>query len=162
MAVVFLLGPSEWDPTRGPAPKQSPMEVRRALQTILARDHVVFLMEDTPDRAGEDLVDKFDRLIRDREVTDILVYWPPRAKMQTTYDELILLRDRLDRPSLPRIWILHHASVAIIRRGKFEVLEPGGRSRYLSAVARLGVHPIEWTDDQELMTKAAFIAAELA
>lgn len=51
------------------------------------------LMEDDPDRDGEDVIQKFDRLLKSK-VTEIVLYWPPLAKMQTTYDELILLYDR--------------------------------------------------------------------
>lgn len=73
-----------------------------------------------------------------------MVYWPAGAKMQTTYDELILLRDRILDPGRPNVWVLHHTSVAAIDRDKFEVKEWGNRSRYLTAVAKLGVHPLEW------------------
>jgi len=60
-------------------------------------------MEEEHDVPGEDLVEKFDRLLR-RSITDIVIYWPPHAKMQTTYDELILLRDRV-HAKLSEIWI---------------------------------------------------------
>lgn len=61
--------------------------------------------------------------------------------MQTTYDELILLYDRqavLKKKAIS-IWVLHHVSVAQITKDEFRVLEKGSRSRYLTAVARLGV-----------------------
>jgi len=163
MAVVYLLGPGMWDPARRAVAEPSPMQVRRAIEKILkGHGHRVVLMEDDPDRPGEDYIQKFDRLLRDR-VTDVVLYWPPAAKMQTTYDELILLCDRRDylkRESV-RLWALHHASVATIKGDEFRVLETGSRSRYLTAVARLGLRPLEWSDDRDLEARARLLAGEL-
>ncbi len=162
MAVIFLLGPSQWDPHRGEPPDHTPMEVRRRLQKVLARGgHHVILMEDVEDRDDEDLVEKFDRILGTKGITDIVVYWPAGAKMQTTYDELILLRDRVDDPTLPSIWVLHHASVAEITRDEFRITEAGGRSRYLEAVARVGVRPFPWHDHGELLRLTRLLASEL-
>lgn len=138
------------------------MDMRRRVAEIFRKDgHTVFLMEDEPDKEGDDLVDKFDRLLRERGVTDIAVYWPAKAKMQTTYDELILLRARGHDPKLPRIWIVHHVSVAVIGQGKFQVLERGGRSRYLEAVARLGVYPLVWDSDDDLEERIRSLSTQL-
>lgn len=162
MAIVFLLGPSLWDPQRGEPPKHAPMEVRRQIEELLeAEGHHVILMEDVEDRRGEDLIEKFDRILQSKGVTDIVVYWPAGAKMQTTYDELILLRDRMDDAPLPAIWVLHDASVAEITRDEFRVTETGGRSRYLEAVARLGVRPFPWNDEEALFRLARLLASEL-
>lgn len=162
MAVVFLLGPSEWDPQRGTPPKHTPMDVRRQLEEFFEDEgHHVILMEDIPGQRGEDLVEKFDRILQTKGVTDIVVYWPAGAKMQTTYDELILLRDRAEDASLPGIWVLHHASVAEITRDEFRVTEAGGRSRYLEAVARLGVRPFPWGEHQALLRLTRLLASEL-
>lgn len=119
-------------------------------------------MEDDPDRDGEDLIEKFDRLLR-HKATDVVLYWPPLAKMQTTYDELILLCDRRDflKREKIRLWALHHSSVATITKDEFKVLETGNRSRYLTAVARLGIRPLEWTSEDDLTEQAALLAAEL-
>jgi hypothetical protein len=163
MAVVFLLGPGVWDPAKRTASDAAPLLVRRELATIFkAHGHRVTLMEDDPDRKGEDLIEKFDRLLR-HKVTDVVLYWPPAAKMQTTYDELILLCERrqfLKRKKI-RLWALHHTSVATITRDQFTVLEVGNRSRYLTAVARLGLRPLEWAADPELKEQAQLLAAEL-
>lgn len=162
MAVIFLLGPGMWDPAKKPA-QSSPMQIRRSIAKVLEHGgHKVILMEDDADRAGEDLIQKFDRLLR-QGVTDVVVYWPPQAKMQTTYDELILLCDRRDylKKESIDIWVLHHDSVASIRGDEFRVLETGARSRYLTAVVKLGVHPLEWTDDEDLMERVVLLAAEL-
>src|SRR5208282_5291956 len=114
MAVVFFLGPGMWDPDKKPASDPAPMQARREIAKLLAKGgHTIILMEDDPDRPGEDYIQKFDRLLRHR-VTDVVLYWPPLAKMQTTYDELILLYDRqklLKQESIA-IWALHHSSVA--------------------------------------------------
>lgn len=163
MAVVFLLGPGMWGPERGASAKSSPMDVRRDIAKALdSGGHRVILMEDESDRKGEDMIQKFDRLLRSK-VTDVVLYWPPFAKMQTTYDELILLYDRkklLSQRAIP-IWVLHHASVAEITGDEFKVLESGSRSRYLTAVARLGVRPLEWESDEDLRERAALLAAQL-
>lgn len=163
MAVVFLLGPGMWAAENPARPEPPPMATRRRLAAILhAAGHRAFLMEDDPDREGEDLIRKFDRLLRGG-VTDVLLYWPPQAKMQTTYDELILLCDRqeLVRQLGIAIWVLHHVKVAAIGSGTFRILEKSGRSRYLTAVAGLGVHPLEWETDAELEERVRLLAAEL-
>jgi len=81
--------------------------------------------------------------------------------MQTTYDEMLLLRVLSEKLSLPPIWVLHHSSVAIIREDRFELKEPGGRSRYLEAVANIGCHPLEWETKEELEARAHLLASEL-
>ncbi len=119
-------------------------------------------MEDDPDRSDEDYIQKFDRLLRSK-VSDVILYWPPLAKMQTTYDELILLCDRrefLQKASI-RLWALHHSSVARITHAEFKVLETGHRSRYLTAVARLGVRPLQWEDEEELAEQVRLLSTEL-
>jgi len=163
MAVVFLLGPGMWDPAKRAPVDPTPMHVRRTLGKALSdQGHKVILMEDDPDRAGEDVIQKFDRLLR-AKVTDVVLYWPPLAKMQTTYDELILLYDRrtfLKKRSI-RLWALHHPSVAKISKDEFKVIETGHRSRYLTAISRLGVRPLEWEDKEELLELVHLLALEL-
>lgn len=139
------------------------MEIRREIaKALVAGGHRVLLMEDEADRKGEDMIQKFDRLLRSK-VTDVVLYWPPLAKMQTTYDELILLYDRaaLLRDENISLWALHHPSVAEISGDEFRILEKGNRSRYLTAVARLGIRPIEWESQEELIEQARLLAAEL-
>ena len=152
MSVIFLLGPGMWDPAKRSATNPAPMRVRREMGKVFeASGHKVILMEDDPDRDGEDYIQKFDRLLR-HKVSDVVLYWPPLAKMQTTYDELILLCDRrefIKRESIS-IWALHHSSVATITRDEFKVLEAGNRSRYLTAVARLGIYSLEWESDEPI------------
>ena len=83
--------------------------------------------------------------------------------MQTTYDELILLRDRaefLARESV-ELWALHHSSVAAITKDEFKILEKGNRSRYLTAVAALGVRPLEWESDEDLKEQAGLLSIQL-
>lgn len=152
-----------WGPEKGTPNKSSPMAVRREIaEALVSGGHRVILMEDEPDRKDEDMIQKFDRLLRNK-VTDVVVYWPPLAKMQTTYDELILLYDRkelLAQRKIP-LWVLHHASVAEITGDEFKVLEKGNRSRYLTAVARLGIRPLEWETDDDLIERSALLAAQL-
>jgi len=152
-----------WDAAKRRASDPDPLQVRRNIaKTFKAHHHRVILMEDEPDREGEDLIERFDRLLH-RRVTDVVLYWPPAAKMQTTYDELILLCDRRDflRREKIRLWALHHSSVARIAKDEFKVLEAGSRSRYLTAVARLGVRPLEWDTEEDLREQALLLAAEL-
>lgn len=163
MAVVFLLGPGMWGPEKGTSAKPSPMEIRREIAKVLAAGgHRVILMEDEAERKDEDMIQKFDRLLRSK-VTDVVLYWPPLAKMQTTYDELILLYDRaaLLRGKNISLWALHHPAVAEISGDEFRILEKGNRSRYLMAVARLGIRPIEWESQAELIEQARLLAAEM-
>jgi len=163
MAVVFLLGPGMWADQRASASKPSPMDVRREIAKALTDGgHRVILMEDEPDRRGEDMIQKFDRLLRGK-VTDVVLYWPPLAKMQTTYDELILLCDRQKflRQQGISLWVLHHVSVAEISKDEFKILEVGNRSRYLTAVARLGIRPLEWKTEEDLKGLAQLLSAQL-
>ena len=161
MGVVFLLGPSEWDTERGGAGDLSPMGHRRELAKLLAAPgHEVLLMEDEPDASGEDMVEKFERLAG--RSTDVVLYWPPKAKMATTYDEMLLLRKMGERATLPRLWFLHHESVASISHGVFHIHERGGRSRYLMALARLGITPIPWRSVADLYERATLLAGEMA
>lgn len=163
MAVVFLLGPGMWAAERSTERERAPLEVRRRLAGILmAAGHTAILMEDVADLPGEGMVEKFVRILSDR-VTEVLLYWPPKAKMQTTYDELLLLSERaaLLREHEIGIWALHHSSVARISRDEFQILETGQRSRYLTDVARLGLRPLEWESDEDLEEQARLLAAEL-
>ena len=163
MAIVFLLGPGMLDPANAQAVDPAPMQVRRDLAEVFrGHGHTVILMEDDLDRQGEDLIQKFDRLLQSG-VTDIVLYWPPLAKMQTTYDELILLCDRLDllKKKSVRLWALHHSSVATITRDEFKILETGSRSRYLTAVARLGLRPLEWETEGDLNEQTRLLSTEL-
>ena len=157
MATVFLLGPGEW---RRKQVGLSPLEHRRELAKLLREHgHRVILMEDENDKDGEDMVEKFDRLLA--QTTDVVLYWPAKAKMSTTYSEMILLRKASESQDLPRLWFLHHEDVATIERGVFKVIEPGSRSRYLTAVARLGITPIPWRSVEELRARTSLLAGEL-
>ena len=157
MATIFLLGPSFLQ-----SEEKVLLGVRQELAEMFrVAGHHAFLMEEQADKQGEDVVDKFYRLVVETDVSDIVVYWPAEAKMQTTYDEFILLRARMDVLKLPTIWVLHQFSVATIAEGEFRVNEPGNRSRYLEGVARLGMHPLAWKTDEELRELARLLANEL-
>lgn len=163
MAKVFVLGPSHWaaGPEEG-VPTATPRDMRHRIAEILRSEgHAAFLMEDREDLPGEDLVDKFWRLATSEGVTDVVVYWPPGAKMATTHDELIILRARMkDLPPMP-IWVFHHGRAAVIDRDHFTLLERGGRSRYMDAVARLGVRPFSWERPEQLLDGIRLLAMEL-
>ena len=160
MATIFLLGPGEWDPARGGSGAKTPLRVRRELAAVFWRHgHHVLIMEDEKDLDGEDLVAKFERLLK--AATDLVLYWPPRAKMAATFDEMLLLRKAAESGRLPRLWFVHHEAVARIERGVFAVLESGGRSRYLTALARLGITPVPWAAERDLRERVALLAAEI-
>src|SRR5205809_6706230 len=104
MATVFLLGPSEWiDTQTGPSPREKRREVAGIFRN---HRHRVMLMEDELDRQGEDMVGKFDRLLRSS--TDIVLYWPTKAKMSTTHTEMVLVRKAGDDGPLPHLSLPHH------------------------------------------------------
>ena len=119
-------------------------------------------MEDEADRDAEGMVGKFERLLRSG-VTAVLLYWPPLAKMQTTYDELLLLSERrtLLRQQGISIWAVHHVGVAEIASGVFRIKEKGNRSRYLEDVARIGIQPLAWESEDELEAQVRLLAEEL-
>lgn len=163
MAVIFLLGPGMWGPDKTAPHDPTPREVRRRIAKIFkAEGHKVILMEEEPGLKGEDMIQKFDRLLRSR-ITDVVLYWPPLAKMHTTHDELILLYDRKSfvKQNGISIWALHHISVATITKREFKVLETGNRSRYLTAVARLGIYPLEWENEEDLDAAIHLLSAQL-
>jgi hypothetical protein len=163
MAVIYLLGPGFWETSKSPKPAQTPLDIRRQIARVFEADgHRVIIMEDDPVRKGEDLIEKFDRLLH-RNSTHVVFYWPPKAKMQTTFDEFLhLYRNQqfLRTKSIP-IWVVHHVSVAEIKRDEFRLLEEGGRSRYLEAVTKLGMNPLEWDDEVELFEKIRLLSKEI-
>src|SRR5207244_3349157 len=122
--------------------------------------HRIILMGDELDRQSEEMVGKFDRLLRSS--TDVVIYWPTKAKMSTTYTEMVLLRKAGEEGPLPRLWFLHHENVATIERGVFKVHEPGARSRYLTSLAVLGIRPIPWRTTEDLRERTALLAADVA
>lgn len=162
MSVIFLLGPGFWREGEDISPAHTPLRVRTQLAQTWRKDgHTVLIMEEARNVAGETILQKFDRLLR-QGVTHVVVYWPPLAKMATTYTELILLCDREEFLKQQRIdlLLLHHTSVLSITEDEFKVLERGDRSRYLEAVVRLGPRAVEWETEQDLHNKIRLLSAE--
>ena len=163
MAVIFLLGPGYWDPAKGIPPSDTPLKVRERLAAIFERDgHAVIIMEKASVIKGEGMIEKFDRLLH-QAVTDVVIYWPPLSKMQTTYDEFILLYERREflRKKRIGVTVLYHPSVSSIGKDEFDVLEKGNRSRYLTDLVRLGVDALEWEDDEDLDEQAKLLSTQL-
>lgn len=157
MTTIFLLGPSE--PKDPPRPRDAHMAVRRRLAGLIeAADHRCLLMEDLPQRRGEDLVEKFERILDEERPAVVLVYWPAKAKMQTTFDELLLLRKRSEDQALPQVIVLHEEGVADITAREFRILEPGGRSRYFEALRRVPITPISWSTEPQLEERVSRLA----
>ncbi len=151
MAVVLICGPSAWDDGHQPTPK----DVRREISRKLQPPHTAILLEDQRDeQTDHDLVDKYERVLDDRKVSDVLIYWPNGADMGSTFDELLLLRKRVGSKSVPQIWILHHEGALLLTDDEFRVQDSSAKSSYLHSVARLRPSVIEWSDDADLLEKA--------
>ncbi len=160
MAIVFLLGPGFW--REGESSTNTPLSMRKKIAETWRKDgHEVLLMEEVPDVEGETILQKFDRLLR-QGVTQVVVFWPPLAKMATTYTELILLCDReaFLRKQQIELWLVHHVSVLSRSEDEFNVLERGDRSRYLEAVVKLGPRAVKWETAQDLNERIRLLAAE--
>lgn len=161
MAQIFLLGPGHWNNPSQPPMSQTPLDVRRKLLKIFRQGgHDAFIMEDQRDIEGEDIVDRFYRILIERRTTDVVVYWPTHAKMQTTHDELVLLRSRHAFGTVPALWLLHDEAAASVAKGELKVNE-SPRSRYLEAVARLGVRSVPWTGQKGLYEAARWLVEEI-
>ena len=163
MANIFLLGPGWWDAGKGVPPPDTPLNFRKRIAEIWRKDgHTVLLMEEAADVKGETILQKFDRLLR-QGVTHVVIYWPPLAKMATTYTEMVLLCDRQEFLIKQRInvWFVYHVSVASISGDEFKVLEPKDRSRYLEAVVKLTPHAVGWENEADLYNKIQLLSTEL-
>lgn len=161
MAVVFVLGPSQWR-TPG-SDRTEPIAVRRRLATRL-RDagHRAMLIEDIDDDPEDrDLLDKFERVLDTESVTDVLVYHPARAKMQATLHELLLLAARSDEAPTPRVWLLVHEEAATLDGFRFHLKESGLGSRYLDAVHRLRPVVLPWRTADRLRAHVDHVAEEI-
>lgn len=98
-----------------------------------------------------DLTDKFLRILETMRTTDIVVYWPKKAKMQTTLDEFLHLRHSLDRGLSPNIWLLVQSGIIKIRNGRYEITKGTiERSRYLDAIQTLNGHLLSWSNHEKL------------
>jgi|CXWL01.1.fsa_nt_gi hypothetical protein len=162
MSVIFLLGPGFWREDAGASSAHAPLHVRKKIAETWRKDgHTVLLMEEVRDAEGETILQKFDRLLR-QDVTHVVVYWPPLAKMATTYTELVLLCDREEFLKKRQIdlLLLHHVSVLSRSEDEFKVLERGDRSRYLEAVVKLGPRVVKWETEQNLHDKIRLLSAE--
>jgi len=150
LASVFILGPGHWEAQAGKA--RSPRHVRTHVASLLHGRHHTFLMEDIADHPEDrDLTDKFLRILETQKTTDILVYWPKRAKMQTTLDEFLHLRHALDRGLQPNVWLLVQSGIMEIDHGRYEIKKGSVlRSRYLDAIHTLNAHLLPWTTHKDL------------
>ena len=163
MAIIFLLGPSVWK-SKKISPIYSPMQKRRQLAEIFRADnHKIVIMEDEPDIKDEHLYKKFYRLINDKKVTDIIMYWPSLAEMQTTQIELVLLGIQNDTLPTPQIWLFHHTSVFSDKMGEGIISDGEDRSSYLSSILnkRKKKRDVEFENDEDLTRKAEFLSKEL-
>lgn len=147
--------------------RATPLGIRRKLaEGLLANGLEAVLLEDEPDEANErhDLTRKFHRFLESEPLDAILVYWPLHAKMQTTWDELIILREeclrheRGERGPLPPLHYLHHLD-AIDLGEHLVIRERGGRSAYLRGVSHLAAVAHPWITSDQLDDAVAECAA---
>lgn len=159
MVTVFILGPSEWrDPDHPWDERSTPMEARRAIALALNRMNIpTVVMEDEPDRETEATRDKFFRLLEDKDVSDILCYWPPVARIDAAEDELVMLavRERFQPTLRPRITLFGHTDTVGEAENDGEtflqVRDEVGRSSYLGQIPRhLPTDLHEWSDHDGL------------
>lgn len=159
MVTIFVLGPSEWrDPLNPWDERLTPLEARRAIAIALRRMTIpALIMEDEPGSDDEAWQDKFFRLMEVHDVSDIVFYWPPQARIDAAEDELIMLvvRERFERSRRPRITLFGH--VDAIAEGDaggdtfLGVQDDWGRSSYLGQVPRhLPTDIHRWSDHDQL------------
>jgi hypothetical protein len=139
--------------------------IRRKIAECLANEDVDgILMEDESTWPGEesDLGAKFHRILDSQRLDAIVVYWPKGAKMQATWDELLMLldRSRTGRP-VPPLHYLSHPRVMAHEKGVLKIREKGGRSVYLEGVGKLGGTLWPWKDEIQLETATAACGAWL-
>ncbi|MBI2078270.1 MAG: hypothetical protein HYT80_07890 [Euryarchaeota archaeon] len=171
MKRALLLGPGHWKWPVLHARGATPLEVRHRIQDVMEAEGVdAVLLEDEPDQAREadDLALKFHRLLDEGPMDAIVVYWPRGAKMQTTWDELVILREeqlrheRGERGTLPPLHYLSHLKAMSIDDARLHIHERGGRSAYLRGVSQLGGELWPWLTDDQLVDAAAHCAARIA
>ncbi len=121
------------------------------------------LMEDEETLPGEekDLARKLKRLLETGRFAAIVVVWPRGAKMAATHDELLLLVEFQRTMELPEIHLLHHPKVARMKNGELEVLERGGRSRYIESFQQLPLFLHPWRTQAQLTEALEAIRDEL-
>lgn len=169
MKRALLLGPGHWRLPWLRWTRPSPLEVRRRLsETLHSYGLEAVLLEEEPDEAGEaeDVSRKFHRFLDSEPLDAILVYWPRRAKMQTTWDELVILREehlrheRGERGPLPPLHYLH--DLRAMDLGEHLVIrERGARSAYLRGVSQLPASAHPWITEPQLWDAAAECAAQV-
>lgn len=160
MANVFLLGPGS---AAGAPPSQTHLDVRLQIAEVWRKaGHTVIIMEKEDDIQGEDLHQKFDRLLR-RDITDIAIYWPPNAETTSTIIEMAKLAERIELLKKARVPLIlvHHVSVLSFQGGEFKILEQGRGSAYLNDLIKLDPRCWPWKDQDELFDSITAISAEL-
>jgi hypothetical protein len=160
LASVFILGPGQYAKRRrGPTPR----ETRERLVDLFSAHHDSYILEPLDDDVSDrDLADKFYRIMQENATTDVVIHWPLGAKMQTTLDEIILLRARMDDSGAPHVWLLHEKGV-LRRTTKGYEIPPGvvERSRYLEAINTLGAVAYEWRHEKGLFDLARRLSDDL-
>jgi hypothetical protein len=119
-------------------------------------------MEDFPPHGDDrDLTDKFFRILREQTTTNILVYWPRAAKMQTTLDEIIHLRHAMDQGFQVETRLLIQLDIIHRKQGRYEIAEGAvSRSRYLDSINTLRPKLVLWSDEPELFRKVGLLTEE--
>lgn len=118
--------------------------------------HGALLLEDFPG-VGPPLRDKFEEVLAEQDVSDVVVHWPAGAKTITVQQELVILYGK--HPDL-RVWILHEESVLRLQRGEWIVAD-AERGRYTNELLNAAHSIHAWTGDPDLRRQVRLLSADL-
>jgi len=154
VASIIILGPSQWkDAHAGSTPIVTRQRIRDRLN---ARGHTAFLMEDFPG-ADAPLQSKFEDLLRSKNVTDVLVYWPKGAKTITLQQELVILFGKFP---LLRVWIFYQTGTLLLNEHGWSVGD-ADKGRYTNDLLTTAMAITAWTDVANLDQHIDQLAADL-
>lgn len=170
MKQALLLGPGHWNlpwtrPWRRFYLRNTPLEDRQDIrQWLAAQDVDAILLEFEPSLAGEDedLAKKFHRVMSRNAFDAVVVYWPAGAKMQTTWDELVILREMALSSPVPPVHYLSQPGAMDLSDGRLVIHERGARSAYLRGVSQLPAQVWPWTNRRELTTATEWCGAKIS
>lgn len=156
---IFLLGPGR-DDKGADAPLRVRQELARRMRST--GTHAI-VMEDEPDREGENNFAKFRRLIDENRPVTYLVLVPLHARLHGISVEIghlltLIQEGRLDSG---RVHLFLQSLLASVDHdGALALNEPGNRTRYYEDLIDEGCPVHRWTDRRELNNHAVSVALE--
>ena len=155
---IFVLGPSRNDRD------DSPLHARRWLARFLRSTGVdVVVMEEEPDAPGENNLAKFQRLVREHDVTAYLLHVPVGARLHGLSVEVGHLLTRIQDGDLDpaRVHLaLQLGAASVGDDGVLALAEPGNRTRYYEDLIDEGCPVHRWSDRRSLVRHAVAVAVE--